>query len=151
MIRHVAAGFFRRTDAERRDQELAWNRSDQAFFAAGACHILAWTFLETYPDAGFHLVDLRKVGEKDAFHVVASNGTDAFDHAGWTSLDELVRMSEEFEGVPIETLPVTEDSLHSYCQSHWCRPPEGYWSDPIPRAQAYLKQFPAAGSTAVLR
>jgi hypothetical protein len=97
MSAYVPCGVFRRTDAERRDQELAWNRSDQEFFAAGACHILAWTFLETYPDAGFELVDLRKVSEKDGFHVVASNGRMAFDHAGWTPLDELVGLSvEEF-------------------------------------------------------
>lgn len=52
-------------------------------------------------------------------------------------------MSEEFECEPIQTLPVAEDNLHSYCETHRCRPPESYWSDPHPRAQACLKQFPA--------
>ena len=36
---YTPAGVFRRTPAERADQELAWRRPDQAFFAAGACHI----------------------------------------------------------------------------------------------------------------
>ncbi|MFE2612861.1 hypothetical protein ACFXA2_04510 [Micromonospora chalcea] len=38
----TAAGVFRRTPQERADQRLAWERADQPFFAAGACHILAW-------------------------------------------------------------------------------------------------------------
>lgn len=42
------AGLFRRTDAERADQLLSWQRDDQAFFAAGACHILARRGV--YPD-----------------------------------------------------------------------------------------------------
>jgi len=37
-----AAGVYRRTQAEREDQLLSWQRGDRAFFAAGACHILAW-------------------------------------------------------------------------------------------------------------
>ena len=32
--RYTAAGVFRRTPQQRADQELSWNRSDQAFFAA---------------------------------------------------------------------------------------------------------------------
>jgi hypothetical protein len=44
-----AAGVYRRTQAERDDQLLSWQRGDRAFFAAGACHILAWTCRELYP------------------------------------------------------------------------------------------------------
>jgi hypothetical protein len=87
MTAYVPAAVFRRTDAERRDQELAWNRPDQAFFAAGACHILAWTFLETYPDAGFQIVALRKLGDEHPCHVIATDNHRAFDHAGWTRLE----------------------------------------------------------------
>ena len=47
---------FRRTPAERADQMLSWNRDDVRFFAAGACHILAFAFLEVYPKAGFGTV-----------------------------------------------------------------------------------------------
>ncbi|MBE1611454.1 hypothetical protein [Actinopolymorpha pittospori] len=32
---------YRRTPAQRADQRLAWERPDEAFFASGACHILA--------------------------------------------------------------------------------------------------------------
>jgi hypothetical protein len=75
---------YKRTDAERSDQTLAWQRSDKAFFAAGACHILAWTFLEIYPAAGFHPMGLRRVGQAHADHVYVTDGTWAFDHDGWT-------------------------------------------------------------------
>jgi hypothetical protein len=35
---------FKRTPEERADIFLAWKRDDKAFFAAGACHILAFLF-----------------------------------------------------------------------------------------------------------
>lgn len=50
---------FRCTPAERADQMLSWNRDDVRFFAAGACHILAFAFLEVYPKAGFGTVNHR--------------------------------------------------------------------------------------------
>jgi len=46
------AGMFRRTPEERADQEVSWRRTDQAFFAAGACHILAWEFVARNPAYG---------------------------------------------------------------------------------------------------
>ncbi|GAB2681289.1 hypothetical protein [Kribbella swartbergensis] len=141
MTAYVPAGVFRRTDAERRDQGLAWNRPDQAFFAAGACHILAWPFLETYPDAGFQIVALRKIGDEHPSHVIATDNHRAFDHAGWTPLEELLRTTESFEGTQLERLPITEP-LHDFCKTHNHRPPEAFYSDPRPRARTYLNQFP---------
>ncbi|HEX3588635.1 MAG TPA: hypothetical protein VHV74_03310 [Pseudonocardiaceae bacterium] len=41
-----------RTPLERADQLASWQRPDQAFFAAGACHILAFAFLEAFPGLG---------------------------------------------------------------------------------------------------
>ena len=31
-----------------------WRRPDRHFFANGACQVLAFAFLERYPDLGFH-------------------------------------------------------------------------------------------------
>ncbi len=31
-----------------------WHRPDRHFFANGACQVLAFAFLERYPDLGFH-------------------------------------------------------------------------------------------------
>jgi hypothetical protein len=76
---------YKRTEAERTDQLLAWRRNDKAFFAAGACHILAWAILETYPELGFAPIGLRRVGQAHVGHVYVTDGSWAFDHDGWTA------------------------------------------------------------------
>lgn len=69
---------FRRTPEERKDQRLAWIRSDERFFASGACPILAFAFMETYPDAGYEIFALRSVGGENPWHVYVSDGSTAF-------------------------------------------------------------------------
>jgi len=65
------AGRFRRTARERADQRVSWERPDRAFFAAGACHILAWACRSAYPDAGIGLAGMRRPGETHVCHVYA--------------------------------------------------------------------------------
>ncbi|WP_166347390.1 hypothetical protein [Phytoactinopolyspora limicola] len=142
---YTPAAAFRRTPAERADQELAWRRSDQAFFAAGACHILAWAFAAKRPT--FQIVALRKVGEKHSSHTIATNGTWAFDHDGWTLESELLAVTAEFEPeTPWERLVVTED-LATFCRNHYHRPASMYAADPWPRAAAYIAKFPPTPPT----
>jgi len=88
---------FRRTPAERADQELSWRRGDQAFFAAGACHILAFAFQHLHPDAGFSVIGLRKIGEAWVSHAYVSDGRWAFDHDGWTPEEELLAVTTAAE------------------------------------------------------
>lgn len=137
---YIPAATFRRTAAERVDQVLAWNRTDKAFFAAGACHILAWTFIEQHPT--FHIAALRQAGEEYASHVIATDGTWAFDHDGWTLESELLAVTAAYEPEkPWESLTITED-LATYCKSHNHRLPEFFAEDPRPRARAYIATFP---------
>ncbi|HLZ14942.1 MAG TPA: hypothetical protein VKQ34_03020, partial [Candidatus Saccharimonadales bacterium] len=80
---------YMRTDAEYRDPFLAWKRSDKAFFASGACHILAHMFLSLHFDEGFKLIYIRPKGKHPGNHLYASNDTWAFDFNGWTREAEL--------------------------------------------------------------
>ncbi|MEH0845969.1 hypothetical protein V6U81_26680 [Micromonospora sp. CPCC 205711] len=139
---YTPAAKFRRTPAERADQRLSWKRSDQAFFAAGACHVLAWVALERYASAGFGIVGLRQFGEPYVSHVIISNGRWAFDHDGWTPLPELLRATAEYEPHPRwELLPITS-TLRKFCAAHRSRMPGQYAHDPVPRAREYLQQRP---------
>ncbi len=45
--------FFPRIDVKN-DPFRRWHRPDRHFFANGACQVLAFAFLERYPDMGFH-------------------------------------------------------------------------------------------------
>ena len=137
--------YYKRTDAERADQMLAWQRSDKAFFAAGACHILAWTFLETYPSAGFYPVGLRRVGQAHVGHAYVADGTWAFDHDGWTLEEELLRVTRRAHArldpeIEIERLVVGTD-LEAFCERHNSRTPSQFVLDPRPRALRYLTGF----------
>jgi hypothetical protein len=77
-----AAGFFARTPAERADPVLAWRRADEAFFASGACHVLAWAVREALADRAVEIA-LRRPGDTVVCHVYAVCDGWSFDHAGW--------------------------------------------------------------------
>ncbi len=132
---------FRRSAAERADQELSWRRSDQAFFAAGACHVLAFAFQRVQPDAGFSIIGLRKVGEVHANHVYVSNGVWAFDHDGWTREEELLAVTAAAEpALPWERLPVDTD-IDTFCREHHSRLPRDFARSPWQRAYDYIARF----------
>lgn len=139
-VRHVtaiAAGTFRRTPIERADQRIAWERRDQAFFAAGACHVLAWTCRESYPDRDIGIAAIRFPGEPHAFHAFATWNGWAYDHAGWNLEADVLAANAQFEGRPAELLRIDSD-LAEYCAEHASRMPDQYWRDPLPRARAYV-------------
>jgi hypothetical protein len=137
-------GTHRRSDAERRDQVLAWQRSDRAFFAAGACHILAFEFLSLERFTGFQVVGLRRPSFISFDHIYASDGTWAFDFCGWTREADLIASTLAFEtrltpAVRLDRV-VIDDSLADLCATHRHRPPQDFSADPRPRARAYLAQ-----------
>jgi hypothetical protein len=121
---------------------LARRRGDQAFFAVGACHILAWEFVARHPS--YRMVGLRKVGEQDPSHVIATHGTWAFDHDGWTLEAELLAETAAYEpSTAWELLPITTD-LATFCANHRHRAPEYFHQDPRTRARAYIDRVPSS-------
>jgi hypothetical protein len=106
MVGYVPASRFAHTPQERADPLLSWQRPDQGFFAAGACHILAWAFADLHRGEGFEVVALRWVGERCANHVIASDGHWAFDHAGWNLEADIVAAMTADTSTPLERLPI---------------------------------------------
>lgn len=137
----LASGTFRRTPLERSDQRVSWERTDQAFFSSGACHILAWTCRETYPDQAIELASLYLLGEQHPLHTYARWNGWAFDASGWNSEAELRRVNAEFEGRAVERVERIDVDLAEFCRLHVHRMPHQYWRDPIPRARAYVARF----------
>jgi len=130
--RYLPAGLFRRTEAERADQMLSWQRSDQAFFASGACHILAWAFAESHP--GFQIYGVRPNGEENFEHIIAGDGLWAFDHCGWTLTAELLE-AYDAEAIPIQT------DLETFCARNNHRLPEQFAFLPWQRARDYIARI----------
>ena len=121
---------------------LSWNRDDVRFFAAGACHILAFAFLEVYPDAGFRTVGIRARGQAHPMHVYVTDGQWAFDFDGWTPVDELLAVTRAAEpDADYQQLPIETD-LSTYCREHNHRDRPYYAFDPWERALRYIERFP---------
>lgn len=139
-MRASAAGEFRRTPRERASQQVSWQRSDQAFFASGACHILAWSCRDAHPQQPIGVAAMRFPAESCAFHVYATWAGWAFDHSGWNPEPELLAVNSAFEGRPVERIEVGLD-LASFCAAHDSRMPHQYWRDPWPRARAYVAGY----------
>src|SRR3954451_12383895 len=99
---------FRRTPRERADQRVSWERPDQAFFASGACHVLAWACRDAYPDRSIGIAAARFAGEQQVFHVYAVWDGWAFDHWGWNLEPELLAANEVFEGQALERVQITD-------------------------------------------
>ncbi|RKN16598.1 hypothetical protein D7147_22840 [Micromonospora musae] len=135
-----AAGAFRRTAIERSDQRVAWERADQAFFAAGACHILAWVCRDSYSDRSIEVAAVRLAGELQVVHAYAVWEGWAFDHSGWNPEPQLLAVNAAFEGRPLERVKITVD-LAEFCAEHYHRRPDQYWRDPLPRARDYLSRY----------
>lgn len=137
-----------RTPEEKADATLWWSRSDEDFFAAGACHVLAAVFLATYPSAEFGAWIIRpRAPHSRAVHVVAARDDLVFDSTGYSEreaflaeyIDALRRGHRDWacDFVAIDTDPIGWD----FCRSSNHRHPSQFPSDPIPRAQAFLSSF----------
>ncbi|MEV0271274.1 hypothetical protein AB0H43_21055 [Hamadaea sp. NPDC050747] len=142
----TASGVFRRTPIERSDQRVSWERTDRAFFASGACHILAWACREAYPERSIDLAAMFLAGEEHPLHVYACWDGWAFDSSGWHPEADLLKVNADFEGRPVRRVEVSVE-LAEFCRAHIHRMPHQYWQDPRPRASAYVSQFPPPWAT----
>lgn len=142
---------YTRSDAEKRDIFLAWNRPDEAFFAAGACHILAHLFASMHRHEGFEIIHISPKG-KDAsgHHMYAGNGEWAFDFNGWTREEELLReyakaYQAKYPGWEYEKIVVPMDwqGFGEYLLKTHHRPPEYFPYLPWERAYEFIGRFPA--------
>ena len=137
-----------RTPEQKADLAGAWAQPDEDFFAAGACHILAGAFLETYPSAGFHALMLQPADGFRGGHVVATNDADVFDCRGWTPRETFLRRYSEacqkvYPGWFCKLVVVDQPLSWSFAREFGHRHPSQFYRDPLPRARAFLIRFPA--------
>lgn len=136
---------FPRSPEERADPALAWQRTDEAFFASGACHILAFTFCDQHPDRDLVLRSIEPLPGFIGSHVYVADGDWALDFNGWTPEAELLAVTEAawsaaHPGWTYELRDLDTD-LETFCADHLHRAPRYFAHDPRPRARAYLTRF----------
>lgn len=138
--------YFKRTPAEKIDQYLSWIRDDKAFFAAGACHILGYTFIGYYPEKHFDLIFMRPKKNLSGNHVYVSDGSWAFDFNGWTRESELIKETtkaykQKYPNWEYDRIILAEP-LEEFCENNYHRLPKDFYADPIERAIKYINRFP---------
>lgn len=139
---------YQRTDAERADPVLSWKRSDRAFFASGACHILAFALRDRHPDRDLTVRYLQPGAGYPGTHLYVTDGQWVFDFDGWNPEQELLDVTETaygavYPGWTYEVTTVGADvDLEDFCADGVHRAPRFYAHDPRPRARAYLARFP---------
>src|SRR5712691_13497959 len=142
--------FFPRTDVKN-DPVRRWHRPDRHFFANGACHILAFAFLERYPDKGFHARWIKPAAGYTGNHIFVTDGLNAFDYHGLTTEQQLLslgfRRARRFVpgwdatlvDLPAEIL--VSERLSRQFDGLWLREPKQFLHDALPRARNFLDKF----------
>lgn len=138
---------YSRTPEERNNQMLSWSRPDRAFYASGACHILAFTFKSLYPSRNLEIIHIKPIDRYGAVgtHVYVRDGEWAFDFNGWTREERLLTATKEdwshkFPGWGYTT-EVVSDDLEAFCSKTDHRPPAYFAFLPWARTYNYIAQF----------
>ncbi len=135
------------------DPAMRWRLPDRVFFACGACHILAYAFLERYGAAGRDLIWIRPAAGHAGNHIFVATQAWAFDYHGYSDRADFLRHTwkrarQRWPGWDATLVPLTADVLISESRSRefdglWLREPGQFLHDALPRARRYVDRFPA--------
>jgi hypothetical protein len=134
------------------DQGKRWALPDRVFFACGACHILAYAFLERYGRPDMKALWIKPEAGHTGNHIIVAGGEWAFDYHGYTCRERLLAHSFKrarhwwpawdatLVELPAEVL-VSEEKSRNF-EGLWLREPKQFLHDALPRAEAFLARFP---------
>ncbi|WP_035658588.1 hypothetical protein [Bradyrhizobium sp. STM 3809] len=139
--------FLPKTDVKH-DPVRRWHRPDRQFFANGACHILAYAFLERHPDLGFRARWIKPAKGQVGNHIYVTDQHNAFDYHGLTTESALLalmfrRARRFFPGWQASLVDLPIDVLISESRSReidglWLREPHQFLHNALPRARRFL-------------
>ncbi|MEO1365029.1 MAG: hypothetical protein AAFU86_14790 [Pseudomonadota bacterium] len=135
---------YRPAPGTKQDPARRWALPDRAFFAHGACHILAGVYLRDPPRHGFRAERIVPNGPYPGNHIYLTDGTLCFDYRGYCARDRLLawyaaqqaKYTPQWRGT-IEA--VRFDLLDTAAlNARQMRGPDQYLHDPIPRARTFV-------------
>ncbi len=113
--------------------------------------ILAFAFLERYPDMGSHARWIKPATGFIGHHIYVTDGINAFDYHGLTTEQRLLafgfrRGRRFFPGWDATLVDLPADVLVSEHRSRqieglWLREPKQFLYDALPRARTFLDEF----------
>ncbi len=143
---------YRIDGAVKKNPEARWALPDRISFACGACHILAFAFLERYPQAGFRPTWIKPASGHTGNHIVVRRDDVTFDYHGYSPWGRLLahmtkKADRWWPGWSAETVELPPEVLVSEAKSRqydglWLREPKQFLHDALPRARQFLKRFP---------
>jgi hypothetical protein len=133
--------------------EQRWALPDRVFFACGACHILAYAFLERYGFERGQPLWLKPAPGFTGNHIFIAMDDWVFDYHGYSRRDAFLahsfrRARHWWPGwnATIVSLPpdvlISGPGSRSY-EGLSLREPREFLHDAMPRARAFLKRFPS--------
>ncbi|MBX2806465.1 MAG: hypothetical protein KTR19_10870, partial [Hyphomicrobiales bacterium] len=125
---------------------------DRVFFACGACHILAYAFLERYGKPSMKAIWIKPDRGFTGNHIFVRGEEWVFDYHGYTRtndfLEHTVRRAQQYwRGWRFGLVELPTDVLISTQRSRkfeglWLREPGQFLHDALPRARAFPERFP---------
>jgi hypothetical protein len=142
---------YRTSKARKGDLAGRWALPDRVFFACGACHILAYAFIDRFPDHAFKAIWIKPRQGFTGNHIVAVSGRTAFDYHGYSDWNSLLAHTRRkagrwWPGWDADLLELPQDVLVSEAKSRtydglWLREPRQFLNDALPRARRFLDRF----------
>ena len=137
---------------DKRDMVKRWALPNRVFFACGACHILAFAFLERYGRPGMRALWIKPAPGHTGSHIFVEFENRIFDYHGYSQLDRYLtryfrRAQQRYPGWDASIIELPADVLVSERKSRmydglWLREPAQFLHDALPRARAFLSRFP---------
>ena len=131
---------------------MRWALPDRVFFACGACHVLAYAFLERYGAAGRRAVWIKPTAGFTGHHVFVAGPEWAFDYHGYAEPARLLEHSFRkarhwWPGWEATLVELPAEVLVSEAKSRTfdglrLREPGHFLFDALPRARAFLDRKP---------
>lgn len=136
---------------KKRDPQLRWDLPDRVFFACGACHILAYAFLERYKAPFSRAIWLKPAPGFTGNHIFIASDQWVFDYHGYSEPERYLlhtwkKARHWWSGWNASQVELPPDVLISEAKSRtydglWLREPKQFLHDAMPRAHAYLDRF----------
>ena len=134
------------------DAARRWALPDRVFFACGACHILAYAFLQRLGRPDMQALWLKPNAGFTGNHIFVADDDWTFDYHGYAQRDRFLahyhaRARHYYPGWNATLVALPRDVLISEASSRrydglWLREPGQFLHDALPRARAFVARFP---------
>ena len=135
---------YRPAPGTKQDPVRRWALPDRAFFAHGACHILAGVYLRNSPRHGFRAERIVANAPYPGNHIYVTDGTLCFDYRGYCARDRLLAWYATQQAGHMPQWRGTVEAVRfdlldtAALNARLMRGPDQYLHDPIPRARAFV-------------